>query len=57
MRLLTFGVPAVVRHDARVSVEAGFTRSEALELARRVGLHNVAYHSHLGHRFTLTSTK
>ena len=35
VRALTIGAPPIVRHDATVSVEAGFTRAEALELARR----------------------
>lgn len=38
VRVLTIGAPSIVRHDARVSVEAGFTRDEAMEMARRVGL-------------------
>lgn len=43
VRALTLGAPPIVRHDARVSVEAGFTRAEALDIARRVGL---AYCTH-----------
>lgn len=49
------GVPAMVKHDAIVSVDAGFTRAEALELATRVGLPNVRYRTHFFYRFTLTS--
>lgn len=36
--LATLGQPEMVRHDARVSVLAGFTRGEAMGLARRVDL-------------------
>ncbi|MCB9846213.1 MAG: methyltransferase domain-containing protein [Phycisphaeraceae bacterium] len=35
VRLLTLSASRMIRHDARVSVEAGFTRHEAIELARR----------------------
>jgi SAM-dependent methyltransferase len=38
VRALTLGAPAMVKHDARASVEAGFTRREAEGAARRVGL-------------------
>lgn len=57
VRLMTIGAPEHVRHDARVSVDAGFTRSEALDLARRVGLEQPSWHRHLFGRFTLTSEK
>ncbi len=57
VRLLSLGRPFIVRHDAVASVDAGFTRGEALELAGRVGLQDVAYRRHLFGRFTLTSTK
>ena len=57
VRLLTLGRPAIVRHDGIVSVAAGFTRREALDLARRVGMEDIAYRRHLFGRFTLTSTK
>ena len=57
VRLLVAGQPEIVRHDAIVSVAAGFTRKEALDLARRVGLGGIAYHRHLFGRFTLTSKK
>jgi hypothetical protein len=57
VRLLALGQPAMVRHDAVVSVAAGFTRREALDLARRVGLVNVRYRRHLFGRFTLVSSK
>ncbi|MHC4080789.1 MAG: methyltransferase domain-containing protein [Planctomycetota bacterium] len=57
VRLLTLGRPAIVRHDGIASVAAGFTRREALDLARRVGLPDIVYRRHLFGRFTLTSTK
>ncbi|MHC4217467.1 MAG: methyltransferase domain-containing protein [Planctomycetota bacterium] len=57
VRLLTFGWPAMVRHDGHASVSAGFTKHEALDLARRVGLPHVGYRRHLFGRFTLTSTR
>ncbi len=57
VRLLVLGRPAMVRHDAVVSVAAGFTKREALYLAARVGLSNVEYRRHMFGRFALTSTK
>lgn len=57
VRLMTFGLPAHARHDAVVSVEAGFTRQEALDLARRAGVRRPTFHRHLFGRFTLTSLK
>jgi SAM-dependent methyltransferase len=56
VRLLP-GVPAMARHDAIVSVEAGFTKHEALDLANRVGLPQIQYRDYLFYRFTLTSEK
>jgi len=57
VRLLTLAGPAMVRHDARVSVAAGFTRREVLDLAGRVGLPHIEYRRHLFGRFTVVSTK
>ena len=57
IRIITLGRPAMVRHDALVSVAAGFTKPEALDLAERVGLSSITYRRHLFGRFTLTSTK
>ena len=54
---LTRGTDAMVKHDALVSVQAGFTKSEAVNLAGRAGLNNVQYRRHLLHRFTLSHTK
>jgi SAM-dependent methyltransferase len=50
-------MPSMVRHDARVSLPAAFTKREILDLARRVGLEQVAFRTHLFYRFTLTSEK
>ncbi|MHC5001486.1 MAG: methyltransferase domain-containing protein [Planctomycetota bacterium] len=55
VRLLTIGAGPVARHDGAVSVEAGFTKREALDLANRVGLQSVTFRTHLAHRFSLTS--
>lgn len=49
--------PEVFRHDAVASMHAGFTKREALEIARRVGLENVRYRQMLFHRFILTSER
>lgn len=57
VRLLTVGAPTMAKHDGAVSVAAGFTRREVLELAKRVGLENPRYHRHLLGRFTLVSEK
>ncbi len=57
VRLLTLAGPAIVRHDAIVSVAAGFIRREVLDLASRVGLPHIGYRRHLFGRFTLVSTK
>lgn len=46
--------PPIVRHDAIVSMDAGFTRNEALALAREAGVEAPHWRSHLLHRFTLT---
>jgi hypothetical protein len=58
IRLLTLGQPEIIRHDAVVSVDAGFTKSEALDLARRVGLDYARYSwSLFTHRFTIAGEK
>ncbi len=57
VRLLTLRAPAMVKHDGLVSVAAGFTRREVLELAKRVGLEKPKYRRHLLGRFTLVSEK
>lgn len=54
IRLATCWRGPLERHDAVVSVEAGFTEREAIELARRAGVANAAYRRPpLWYRFTL----
>lgn len=56
--LLTIGKPEIVKHDARVSVLAGFTREEAEALAAQAGVSYVEYSWRvLTHRFTLAGEK
>ncbi|HYE02635.1 MAG TPA: methyltransferase domain-containing protein, partial [Phycisphaerales bacterium] len=55
--LAVLGRPAHVRHDALVSVRAGFTPAEALDIARRVGLGACRLSRHLLHRFTVACEK
>jgi hypothetical protein len=56
--LMTLGKPPMIRHDARASVRAGFTRAEAIDLARRAGLDYCRYRwSLLTHRFTVAGEK
>lgn len=56
--LATFGSEKMIQHDARASVAAGFTRNEAIELARRGGIVHPTYRWNLfTHRFVLTSVK
>lgn len=58
IRVMTIGQPAITRHDARVSVEAGFSKAEVLDVARRVGIERPRYRaSFLSQRFTLTSCR
>ena len=47
----------MARHDAIVSIDAGFTRAEALDFTRRVGWDRVTYRRHLFGRFTVASRK
>jgi SAM-dependent methyltransferase len=54
---LLIGAPPKLKHDALVSVQAGFRKREAMDLAARAGLPAVRYRRHLLHRFTLTSEK
>ncbi len=56
--LLTLAAPPMVRHDARVSVRAGFSKAEVLDMARRLELDYCRYHLRvLGQRFTLAGEK
>lgn len=58
INLMTLGLPRIIRHDATVSVRAGFTRHEALDLATRTGIVRPQYRWNLfTHRFTITATK
>jgi len=58
VRVVTIGAPPMARHDAVVSVRAGFTRREALDLARRAGLNYLRWRlSPLSQRFTLAGEK
>lgn len=57
VRLATLRAPALVRHDAVVSVEAGFTRVESLALTERAGWRKLQFRRHLFHRFTVISEK
>lgn len=57
--LSTIGQPVIIRHDARVSVEAGFTRAEVEDLARRLDLRYARYRRPFGvwYRFTFAGEK
>lgn len=56
--ILTLAAPRVVRHDATASVRAGFTRIDVLEMARRLELTYVEYHSSFWtQRFTLAGER
>lgn len=58
IRLLTRGQPEIVRHDARVSVEAGFSKAQVRDYARRVDLNYCRYSwSFFNQRFTLAGEK
>ena len=50
-------IPQMVKHDARVSVDAAFTKAEAIDLAQRAGWIHPQYKRHLVHRFTLVCQK
>jgi hypothetical protein len=58
VRVLTIGAVPMVKHDARVSVEAGFTKTEAVDIAKRVGLDYCKYRSmFLAQRFVVAGEK
>jgi ubiquinone/menaquinone biosynthesis C-methylase UbiE len=58
IKLLTIGQPRMIKHDARVSVLAGFTKEEAESLAQRAGITYARYSwSVLAHRFTIAGEK
>lgn len=49
----TLGRPSIIRHDAIVSVRAGFTKAEALDLARQAGIASPRYATRWIYRFVL----
>lgn len=55
--ILLLGKPPGVRHDATVSIRAGFTRREVLDFARRAGIGYARWHRVLWYRFTLAGEK
>ena len=55
VRAVAWPAPRIARHDAIVSMQAAFTKREALELARRVGLERVTYRRRWFYRFLLRS--
>jgi hypothetical protein len=57
IRLATVGASRLLRHDAVASVDNGFTRAEALDLAARAGWGKTSYRRHVFGRFTLVSAK
>lgn len=58
IHVVTIGKPAIIQHDARVSVEAGFTKAEVLDYAKRLDLGYCAYEWNLfTHRFTLAGER
>jgi 2-polyprenyl-3-methyl-5-hydroxy-6-metoxy-1,4-benzoquinol methylase len=58
VEVILVGTPRIVRHDARVSVEAGFTQREVEAMARRVGAEYARYHRMPGwYRFTLAGER
>jgi len=57
-RVGTIGAPAIAKHDAVVSVEAGFTKREALDIAHRVGIESARWSCPWGwYRFTVVGEK
>jgi len=58
INVMTVGQPEIIRHDARVSVRAGFNRREAKLLARRAGIDYASYRWRVfTHRFTIAGEK
>jgi 2-polyprenyl-3-methyl-5-hydroxy-6-metoxy-1,4-benzoquinol methylase len=56
-RSMAWTGPPVFRHDAVASIDAAFTRAEALDLVARAGWTRPKCRGWLGHRFLITSTK
>ena len=58
INVMTVGQPEMIKHDARVSVRAGFTRYEAMDLARQAGIDYASYRWRVfTHRFTVAGEK
>lgn len=58
IKLMTLTKPEIIKHDARVSVENGFTSRELKDFAKRVGLESPRVSSSfLSQRLVLTSEK
>ena len=58
IQAITLGQSAMIRHDARVSVEAGFTRRDVLDIRHRLDLTYTRWRSSfLTQRFTLAGEK
>jgi ubiquinone/menaquinone biosynthesis C-methylase UbiE len=57
-QVVTLALPHIVRHDATASIRAGFTRSEVIDMAERLGLGYVRHREQfLVQRFTLAGEK
>ncbi len=57
LRVMMVGQPEMARHDAIVSVRAGFTRREVEGYAARAGIGYAAWHRVLWYRFTFAGEK
>jgi len=58
INVMTVGQPEIIRHDARVSVRAGFSRREARMLAAQAGIDYASYRWRVfTHRFTMAGEK
>lgn len=56
-KLLTLFGDDIVKHDGPVSVLAGFSKREVLDIRDRLDLGYTAYHRHAFHRFTLAGER
>lgn len=56
-KALTMFSTDIVKHDGPVSVLAGFSKREVVEIAERMGLGYTTYHKHAFHRFTLAGER
>lgn len=57
LHVLLVGQPRIVRHDAIVSIRAGFTAAEVMGIARRVGIDYARFRRRLWYRFTVAGEK